>query len=396
LHRAEVEIAEGINPVFCPTVPSGYWLCRTADRVFVTGNTHNLARDTLDYEIDALDALTGGTSHDAFARLGDDTPVSRKLSLLIRPALVAAPGCAFAWGDWANIEARITPWLADDAEAEKRLDVFRAVDANPKLPDVYTRTAAELSRISVEEVDKKIRQRGKVVDLACGFGGGTNALLSMAASFGMHMTDVEAKAAVERWREANPWAQAFWGRHDNRGSYGLWGAANQALETPHEVFTAGRIQYVFLKDYLGGSLLCRLPSGRFLTYRRIKWERVDQVDEDTGEVVDSRMELMFSRDMGRLKLWPGLLAENTTQAAAADLLRGTLVRLDDTVFDDMPVVLHTHDEIVCECREAIAGEAADALIAEMEAGFDWTGGLPIKADATIGRWYSKSSGSWGL
>jgi DNA polymerase bacteriophage-type len=357
---------------------------------------HNLARDTLPYEIDAIDALVAGMPADDFAALGDDAPISRKLSLLIRPALVAGSGKAFAWGDWANIEARITPWLANDAEAEKRLDIFRAVDADPSIPDIYTRTAAEVSGLPVSAIDKKLRQRGKVVDLAAQFGGGVNALLSMAASFRMHLADEEARAAVDRWREANPWAQKFWGRHDHHNSYGLWGAANSALETPGVAYDAGRITYIFLKDYLGGSLLCRLPSGRFLTYRRIKWERVDEIDEDTDEIISSKMELMFSRDMGRLKLWPGLLCENVTQAVAADLLRGTLVRLVEPDFDWMPTVLHTHDEIVVECAEADARIAARELVAEMEYGFDWTEGLPIKADAIIGRWYSKCESSWGL
>ena len=108
------------------------------------------------------------------------------------------------------------------------------------------------------------------------------------------------------------------------------------------------------------------------------------------------MELMFSRDMGRIKLWPGLLAENVTQAAAADLLRGNLVRLNSPNYDDMPVVLHTHDEVVVECAEDMVNKAAGSLVFEMERGFGWTEGLPIKADATIARFYSKSSKSWGL
>jgi DNA polymerase len=359
---------------------------------------HNLMRDSFGDEIDLIDALVEGITPAEFARLGDETPTSRKLSLLIRPSLIAEPDHAFVWGDWANIEARVTPWLAVDKDADKRLKVFARVDAGIEKYDVYTRTAADLSHIPLDAVDSKIRQRGKVVDLACGFGGGHNALLAMAASYGMHLEVDEAKAAVERWRDANPWAARFWGRHDERGSYGLWGAANKAIEAPDTMFKCGLIGFVYLKDYLGGSLLCQLPSGRFLTYRRIKWEMVEIVDEDTGEVEGYRRELMFSRDMGRMKLWPGLFAENVTQAAAADILRGTLVRLEalHATAGWMPTRLHTHDEILTHTAEKDAARAAAILRKTMEKGFAWTKGLPIAAETTIGRFYSKNKTSWGL
>lgn len=363
---------------------------------------HNLARDPLAYEIDAIDALVAGIEPEAFATLGDDAPISRKLSLLIRPTLVAAPGNCFVWSDWANIEARLLPWLADDREADKRLDIFREVDADPSIPDIYTRTAARISGVPVEAVDKKLRQRGKVVELAAGFGGSTNALLSMAANFNMYLDPDEAKRTVTAWREENAWAVRFWGKHENslhqsNSSYGLWGALNRALEQPGTPHRAGRITYVFWKNYLGGSLMCLLPSGRWLTYRRCRWERVEELDEDTGEVIDVRRELMFSRDNGRVKLWPGLACENVVQATAADILRGTLLRLES--FEnaaDQPVRLHTHDEVLVECAEAYAGAAAADLRWVMEHGWKWTEGLPIKADATIGRWYTKNEDSEGL
>ena len=350
---------------------------------------HNLARDKLPYELDAIDALVAGADAKDFAALGDDTPISRKLSLLIRPSLVAEPGNAFVWGDWSNIEARITPWLADDPEADQRLALFEAFDKGKEKYDVYTHSAAALSGISLEAVDEKIRQRGKVVELACGFGGSTNALLSMAASYGMHLSEEEAKAAVARWRDANPWAPRFWAD--------LWQAATTALTMPDTFFPVGRVGYLYKRDYLGGSLFCRLPSGRFLTYRRIGWQMVEQLDDD-GMIVDVRRELMFSRDMGRIKLWPGLLCENITQAAAADILRGTLRRLEEYpgLSAWMPTCLHTHDEVVVETEERRAADAAALLRRFMVNGFDWTAGLPIAADTVTARFYTKNKQSMGL
>jgi DNA polymerase I-like protein with 3'-5' exonuclease and polymerase domains len=107
---------------------------------------------------------------------------------------------------------------------------------------------------------------------------------------------------------------------------------------------------------------------------------------------------MFNRDMGRLKLWPGLLCENIVQATAADLLRGTLRRLEEYpgLSDWMPTVLHTHDEIVTETKENRTSEAAALLRQFMTNGFDWTAGLPIAADTSVARFYTKSKSSIGL
>jgi DNA polymerase len=350
---------------------------------------HNLMRDAAPNEIEAIDALCSGMNAHDFARLGDDTPISRKLSMLIRPSLVAQPGNAFVWGDWANIEARITPWLANDRVADRRLDIFRAVDEGREKYDIYVRTAAEISGLTLEEAkDKKIRQRGKVVELACGFGGGVNALHSMAAGYGMHLTDAEAQDAVDRWRDANPWGPKFW--------RALMTAVNDAMATPQSIQEVGRVKYVFLPSYLGGSLMCQLPSGRCLTYRRLRWDRVDEIDPKTDEIIGIKRELKFSRDMGRVKLWPGLLCENIVQATAADILRGTLLRLESDARLRMKVVLHTHDEIVTEV-EAQRAEAGEIFLKRvMEQGFDWSTRLPIAADTTIARWYSKSEQSWGL
>jgi hypothetical protein len=105
---------------------------------------HNLMRDAFTHEIDAIDALVAGIAPDDFAVLGDDTPISRKLSLLIRPTMVAQKGNAFVWGDWSNIEARITPWLALDPDAEEQLGICD-VDTGVEPYDIYTRTTAALS-----------------------------------------------------------------------------------------------------------------------------------------------------------------------------------------------------------------------------------------------------------
>ena len=91
---------------------------------------------------------------------------------------------------------------------------------------------------------------------------------------------------------------------------------------------AGAYLLMFVPGYLGGTLLCCLPSGRCLTYRSMRWEDIDVLDDDKQPTGEKNTEMMFHRGYGRMKLWPGMFVENITQAVAADVLRGTLVRLE--------------------------------------------------------------------
>jgi DNA polymerase I-like protein with 3'-5' exonuclease and polymerase domains len=168
------------------------------------------------------------------------------------------------------------------------------------------------------------------------------------------------------------------------------------MKMPGAITEAGRVLYMYNRDYMGGTLFCELPSGRLLTYAKLRHEEVDILDDD-DEVIGREVQLRFSRGFGRAKLWRGLAAENIVQATAADVLRGTLLRLEaDPSLKWMPVRLHTHDEILVECDEARAPGAALVLRREMQRGFDWSDGLPINSDETIARFYTKATGSIGL
>ena len=146
----------------------------------------------------------------------------------------------------------------------------------------------------------------------------------------------------------------------------------------------GRLKYCFARDYLGGSLLCELPSGRFLTYRELRWEPVEEEGDD-GKLRTSR-QLRFSRGHGRVKLWRGMLCENVVQAVAADVLRGTLRQLKD---EGHCVRLHTHDEVLLECAPDDATRVASELRHVMQRGFPWSEGLPLMSEETLGYYYSK-------
>ena len=186
----------------------------------------------------------------------------------------------------------------------------------------------------------------------------------------------------------------FGGAHRDGEGFGLWGAAMSAWESPGQITTAGRIAFVYREDYLGGALFMALPSGRLLTYPRLKWRAVDLLDQNGNPTGEKRSELSFRRARGRAKLWKGVFAENATQAVAADILRQTVTRIENNpALAFMPIRLHTHDEIVCEVDEARAEEARAALRREMLTLPDWATGLPLQSEESICAYYTKAKGA---
>src|SRR5262245_22680505 len=233
----------------------------------------NLTRDVLGKDGAAegplVKAIERGCDYAALVAADpSDMPAARKLALIVRPAIAAELGKLFAWSDWNAIEARTLPWLVASEGAERVLDVFRANDRDPSLPDGYVIAAADIFHKDVHAITKSERQIGKVVILACQYGGSIGALMSMATSYHIHFENAEARRLVDAWREANPWAREFWGAHRDGESFGLWGAAMQAWELPGQITTAGRLAFIYRDDYLGGALFMALPSGRLLPYPR--------------------------------------------------------------------------------------------------------------------------------
>jgi DNA polymerase len=297
----------------------------------------------------------------------------------------------FVGSDWSAIEARVTPWIAASEDAERVLDIFCANDADPTLPDIYTITAGDILHKEPSAITKPERQTGKVSVLALQFLGSTGALKAMALSYRIHLDDAEARRIVDAWREANPWAMEFGGAHRDGESYGLWGAAMSAWEIPGRITTAGRLAFVYRDDYLGGTLFMALPSGRLLTYPRPKWREVDVLDKDKKPTGEKRTELSFRRAHGRAKLWKGTLAENATQAVAADILRETVTRIEtNPALAWMPIRMTTHDEIVVETDEARAEEAKAILRREMLTLPKWAEGLPLQSEESVCHYYTKS------
>lgn len=294
---------------------------------------------------DALPGLTGMS-------------VNRALSMSVRPGIEADDGCAIVWGDWSAIEARALPWLSGDPAADELLAMFARGE------DVYIAEASSIYGIEPQAVTKDQRQAGKVAILSLGFAGAVGALTAMARNYGISFSEAEARYIVEAWRRKNTWATSFW--------KAIRMAIDAAIENPEQAFQAGRVTYTYQPHILRGSLLAILPCGRPLVYPNARFEDVDKY----GRV--SRSVVYDHPVYGANELAITVASENITQAAAASLLRDTLVRMQDVA------IAHTHDEVVIEVPEGEAEAAADRLRTEMTTTPWWAGGLPLAAEVEVG------------
>ena len=337
---------------------------------------HNLIRAPLDKSnpdraLDAIESICNGAEpDDLVAEFG--LPLSRLLARLIRPTFIAEPDSTLVWADYDQIEGRTLPWLAGSKAAEAKLDIYRAGI------DTYKVAAQPIYGLaSPDDASDDQRQVGKVAELALGFGGAIGAFTAMARNYGVVVPTEEAWRIVNTWRASNRWVVAFWEE--------LWTAAINAFKQPGAWYHAGRVAYYFHPDIMRGTLICRLPSGRWLVYPQFKHERVEEKD-DNGRVT-VRWSTTFVRGFGsghaRISLWHGMLAENITQATAADLLRHGLTKVDDIC------VLHTHDEIVCEAHHTRWEQTAERLHTAMTELPDWAAGLPATASVEHGPYYTK-------
>ena len=342
---------------------------------------HNLTRATVgpqDVELAVIDKILDGASYDDLTQYG---PVGRTLSRLIRPVFVAPEGQKMLWADYSAIEARVLPWLGEAYGAKPVLDIFRQNDADPSLPDIYKQQAGSILNKDPKDVTKAERQsHGKVPVLSLGFGGGKGALFAMARNYGASFTDDEAGDIVEKWRATNPWARRYW---DD-----TWEAAIWCMHNPNKLRPVGRrLTYVYMPDYMHGTLVCLLPNGEPLLYPMLRWEMRERKDKLTGKV-EVREQLTYRRGYGRAALWYGTLVENAVQAVAGALLKNALLCLYRT--HPQLVVGHTHDEVIALCPLPDVADSRAALEHAMLDLPEWAEGLPISCEASESSYYTKT------
>ena len=281
--------------------------------------------------------------------------VTDVLSQLIRTALVAKDGHTFLVADFSAIEARVIAYLAGE---QWRMDVF--ADGG----DIYCSSASQMFKVPVEKhgINGHLRQKGKVAELACGYGGGVAALKAFGADK-MGLTEEEMQDIVTQWRAASPTIPRLWREAEN--------AAKQALAHPGTVVKM-RCGVMYRRD--AHALRCQLPSKRQLTY----W--------------DARLEdgsIVFMGQAGqsgvwaKVETWGGKLVENIVQAYAADCLRISMDRLDAAGFG---ICFHVHDEVVAEAPKGMDWREMADIMAQP---IDWAPGLLLRADGYTTDFYMK-------
>lgn len=297
------------------------------------------------------------------------------ISSCLRGFFIAKPNHVFIGADFSAIEARVLAWLAGE---ERVLEIFRTTGK------IYEYAAAGIYHVPMEQVTKQQRQIGKVSILALGYQGGVGAFQSMAKNYGLVIEDKDADQIKVAWRMANPNIVKYW--------YALERAAMDAIRNPGSQFFAGA-QGRQVSFFLDGSFLwCKLPSKRVLCYPYPKIAKRLMPWGEEKESLHYKFEDQFTRKWGEGPTYGGSICENITQAVARDLLAEAMLRLEEKGY---PVVLHVHDEIVCELKEDIVRKDinGDYVVKVVERIMcvlpDWAKDLPMAAEGWTGMRYRK-------
>ncbi len=283
------------------------------------------------------------------------------LSQLIRTAFIAKDGHTFLVADYSAIEARVIAYLAGE---QWRMDVFA------KGGDIYCSSASQMFKVPVEKhgVNGHLRQKGKVAELACGYGGGVSALKAFGAEK-MGLSEAEMQDIVNQWRLASPTIPRLWRRLEE--------AAVAALENPGRrciVIRKNRDAVcTFWRDK--DALRCKLPSGRILSYWGARL--------DSGKKICFMGQDQTTRQWKPIDTWGGKLVENVVQAFARDCLAVALLRLETAGFQ---ICFHVHDEIVAEAPEGSRWEDMAEIMGQP---IDWAPGLLLRADGYQTKFYMK-------
>lgn len=277
------------------------------------------------------------------------------LSQLIRTAFIAKPGHTFLVADYSAIEARVIAYLAGE---KWRMDVF-AGDGK-----IYEASYAKAFHVPVESVKKGSpeRQKGKIMELALGYGGGPNALIAFGADK-LGLSAGEMQQLVDAWRLASPAIPRMWRDVET--------AAKRALETPGRT-TSVPCGVKYRRD--ADALRCRLPSGRVLSY----W---GAWIDDGG--IRFWGQNQTTRKWEKMGTWGGRLVENIVQAYARDCLATAMLRLADAGYH---ITFHVHDEIIAE---APIGSRWEDMAEIMSQPIDWAPGLLLRADGYETTFYRK-------
>ena len=314
----------------------------------------NLARNTMpDDELDvAREFVKMGDFESLEMIFGEPAPI---FSQLVRTAFIPSPGNRFIVSDFSAIEARVIAWIAGE---EWRLEVFRNDG------DIYCESASHIYHVPVVKhgINGELRQRGKVAELALGYGGAVGAMKQMDTSGSV--PEDEMQGIVTQWRAESPKIVRMWRDCQDAAVSVIRG--NQ----PKRVLRSlqGTEFYVKLVDSTP-VLFIRLPSGRPIAY----WDP-KVMDTEMGPRITYMTQNQTTRKWERCETYGGKLTENIVQSVARDCLAEKMKLLESMGY---PIVFHVHDEMILDVprEDKEAAALVDRIMGEP---IDWAPGLPLK------------------
>lgn len=312
----------------------------------------NLPQNHIPDLVQARELVKAG-DFEALAMLYEDIPDT--LSQLIRTAFVPQDGRKFIVADFSAIEARVIAWIAEE---RWRLRVFEGGG------DIYCASASQMFHVPVEKhgVNGHLRQKGKIAELALGYGGSVGALISMGA-LEMGLAEEELQPLVSAWRDSNPSITEFWWAVDR--------AVKECIKKRVPTETHG-IRF----DYQSGMLFITLFSGRRLAYVK---PRIGE-NQFGGESV-TYMGVGGTKKWERLESYGPKFVENIVQAVSRDILCYAMRTLRTC-----SVVAHVHDEIIIEADRRMS---LPAVCEQMGRTPPWAKGLLLRADGYECSFYQK-------
>lgn len=312
----------------------------------------NLPQNHMD-DLEQARELVKAGDYEMLDMLYDSVP--GVLSELIRTAFIPRPGYKFIVSDFSAIEARVLSHLAHE---EWRAEVFR------KGRDIYCESASRMFGVPVEKhgQNSHLRQKGKIAELALGYGGSVGALKAMGA-LDMGLTEDELQPLVDMWRSSNPNITAYWWAVDTA----VKDAIKQRTQTQ-----VGDITFV-MKN---GMLFITLPSGRRLSYVK---PRLGE-NRFGGESV-TYMGIDATKHWSRIESYGPKFVENIVQAVSRDILAYAMRTLSYC-----QIVGHVHDELIIECSP---GVFLDAICEQMGRTPSWLPGIELRADGYECDYYMK-------
>lgn len=312
----------------------------------------NLPQNHMNDLADARELVRTG-DYDSLELLYDDIPDT--LSQLIRTAFIARPGYKFVVSDYSAIEARVLAYLAGETWRSK-------VFAEGK--DIYCASASQMFGVPVEKhgINSHLRQKGKIAELALGYGGSVGALISMGA-LDMGLTEDELQPLVDSWRASNPNITAFWWNVDNAVKTAI------KMKVPTEV---NGIKFLCRS----GMLFIKLPSGRTLSYvkPRIGENRFGG-ESVTYEGIGS------TKKWERIESYGPKFVENIVQAVSRDLLCFAMRNLSHCF-----ICGHVHDELIIECSQDVDYKSICNIMSRSP---DWMPDILIRGDGYETEFYKK-------